>query len=85
MKPVPLELYLVKFRVRHLDALGVCVNIKRGLHVQSCRSLGIADQVDHDFMTDKRLPAPIARDVVEKAVLDLVPLTGARWEMAHRD
>src|SRR5271156_76624 len=44
-----------------------------------------ADKVDHDLIGFQRLAAPIAGHVAKQAVLDLVPLARAWWEMAHLD
>src|ERR1700676_311369 len=43
------------------------------------------DQVDDDVVTDQGLAAPVLRDVAEHTMLNLVPFTGARREVADVD
>ena len=43
------------------------------------------DQVDDDTIADERLSAPVLADVREEAVLDLVPLAGARRQVVDGD
>ena len=54
-------------------------NLEPGL----CRCVG--NQIDDDVMTDQSPVAPVLSDVAEHAVLDLVPLAGAWWKVAHMD
>jgi hypothetical protein len=46
--------------------------------------MGRRDQLDDHLVGDQRPTPPVARDVAEQPVLDLVPLGGAWREMAHR-
>ena len=43
----------------------------------------MANQIDDHIQTRQWLSLPVHRNVVEQPVFDLVPLTRARWEMAH--
>src|SRR3954470_13634716 len=45
----------------------------------------MADQVHHDFQAPQGYPTPILRDMAEHPVLDLVPFTRTRWEVADRN
>src|SRR5216683_2861117 len=44
-----------------------------------------SDQVHHHFVADQGLATPVLRDGRKQTVLDLVPLAGTRWEVAHRN
>ena len=46
---------------------------------------GGGDQIDDDAIADERFGAPVAADEREQAVLDLIPLAGARGKVADRD
>src|SRR5579871_3148658 len=43
------------------------------------------NEVDHDFIRLQRLALPVAGDVTEQAVFDLIPFAGARRKMADLD
>ena len=45
--------------------------VERRFHLQAAASGGRTDQFDNYFVTDQRLPAPVAADVGEEPVLDL--------------
>ena len=45
----------------------------------------VADQLHDSFERFKRLPLPVACDVTEEPMFDLVPLAGSRREMADLD
>src|SRR4051794_30650921 len=45
----------------------------------------VADQVDDRLVGPQRTAAPVDRDEREQTVLDLVPLAGAWWKVAHVD
>src|SRR2546426_11099982 len=48
---------------------------------QPRRGSCMTNERDHRFKRAERTTAPILSDVTEEAMLDLVPLAGARWEM----
>src|SRR6266849_366830 len=54
-------------------------------HAQASGSARGTDEVDDDCQTHERLPAPVGADVGEQPVLDLIPLAGPGWEVAHGD
>jgi hypothetical protein len=55
------------------------------LAVQTGARGGRGDQLNHRVVPDQRLGAPVLADEREQAVLDLVPLAGAKREMAEHD
>ena len=71
-----------EFLVGNLDTGRVNVFIKLGLNLQACSRGRAADQIDHHLATDQGASPPVLGDVTEHAVLDLVPLAGAEWEVA---
>jgi len=54
-------------------------------HAQPGGSAGGGDQVDDHRQTRERPPAPIAADIGEQSMLDLVPLARSGWEVADGD
>ena len=52
---------------------------------QTGLSRGRADQTHDGGQTDQWFTTPVLGDVGEKPMLNLVPLTGARWIVAHGD
>src|SRR5580704_16645163 len=88
--PIPMELGprdldTSKLLIGHLEARLIGVGVQFGVDPQSCLGFRIPNQVHHDGSADQRPPTPILRDMAEHAVLDLVPLTGPRGEMAYGD
>ena len=88
--PFTVELITADVQLFHLllgdlDAALVSVGVQRALHAQAGAGRGSGDQVHDDFMADQRLAPPVLGDEGEEAVLDLVPLAGARWKMSQRD
>ena len=80
----------VKRQILHLrsgdDAAGwISSLVQFGLHAQAGRRAGVADQVDHGLKGAEGTAAPVLRDVTKQAMLDLVPLAGARWEVRDMD
>ena len=55
------------------------------LHPQAGRRARVADQVDDGLKGAEGTASPVLRDVTEQAMLDLVPLAGAGWEMRDMD
>ena len=58
--------------------------IKLGVDGQSCFGRRVADEVNYDSLTDKWPSSPVVRNVAEHPVFDLIPLTRAGREVAHR-
>ena len=59
--------------------------VQPSMDFQSLRGSSGADQVDDDLEGLQGDSLPVARDVTEKPMLDLVPLAGARRQVAHGD
>jgi hypothetical protein len=53
--------------------------------VRELSGAGGGDQVDDHRQTRERPPAPIAADIGEQSMLDLVPLARSEWEVADGD
>jgi len=88
--PVTMELGSFDPQGLHLgiadfDTRGILARVQRSLNTQSLRSRRGANETDNDLPTLQGLPPPISGDVAEHAVLDLVPLAGARGQMADTD
>ena len=63
----------------------VARGIQERLDFESAPRGGAANEVHHRFETDQRPPLPVQADEREEAMLNLVPLTRARWVMADDD
>jgi len=78
------EFNLPHLLVAHSDLRGVLSIVEFRFHSQArfrCRG---SDQVDDNAMACQRPPPPVHGDVIEQAVLDLVPLACPRREVANR-
>ena len=71
--------------VGNLGALRIIVFIELTGDGKSAVGGGAGDQLDNDQIADQRLAAPILGDEREQPMFDLVPLAGARWDMADSD
>ena len=67
------------------DALRVKVLVDFASHGEAGLGRGSGDQVDDNAIADEWRGAPILADVREEAVLDLVPLAGARRQVVDLD
>jgi hypothetical protein len=67
------------------DTGGIGIQIESGSDFQAGGGAGCANQTDDGLEIDEWPTAPMNADVREQAMLDLVPLAGARWQMADRD
>jgi hypothetical protein len=88
--PVAMELFSPKLEFRHLlvgnlEALLIGIGVDPAFHDQAGSRCGGSDEVDDDLMADEWLATPVLTDIGEEAVFDLVPLAGARREVANRD
>src|SRR5207302_10629635 len=52
---------------------------------EACLCGGCGNQIDDDAIADERLGAPVLTDEGEQAVLNLVPLAGARRQVVDDD
>jgi len=59
--------------------------VELGLHAKPRFGSGVADQVDNALAGAQRLAAPVARDMAEQAMLDLVPLAGPGRKVTDAD
>src|SRR5207344_1556951 len=64
---------------------GVVAGIQGGLHAQPAAGGGGGDGLDDHLVAGQRSAPPVEGDVGEQPVFDLVPLGGARREVADRD
>ena len=71
--------------LRVSDAGGVGAGVEVGADGEPGRGGGGADQVDDDLVAGQRPAAPVHGDLGEQPVLDLVPLAGARRQVADGD
>ena len=85
VKGIPGNLHQCQFLVTDLTALRIGVGVEFSLNLQASGGRGIGDQVDDDLEADQRPPTPVLADVGKQAMLDLIPLARARWQMTDRD
>src|SRR5271156_5462874 len=76
------EFYPREFVVAHFDARRICRVVDGGSNSQARACLGVADQFHYRLQGHQWLTPPILGDKREQPVLDFVPLTGSRWEVA---
>src|SRR3974377_1578065 len=69
--------------VTHLDTAGVCADVKFGVYFQTFGGSCVGDQVHDHFVTHQWVASPVLIDVAKQSMLDLIPLTGSRWQMTH--
>jgi hypothetical protein len=67
------------------EFFGVGPLVEAGVDLQAGACGGRGDQVDDHLVADQGLAAPVLRDEREQAVLDLVPVAGARREVTDLD
>src|SRR6266849_5995878 len=87
--PVPMEAVAFQVDAVHLivgdsPAGGVFSAVQTTDNLKALGGRRPSDQVDDGFIVAQRLASPIRGDEREEAMLDLVPLAGARREMTHR-
>ena len=85
MKFLSPQLHLCHLFVRNLDSFGIQIRIQFALHSQAVVGRRGGDEVDDDLVIHQRLAPPVLTDRREEAVLNLVPLAGARRKMADGD
>src|SRR5579864_8884540 len=73
------------FFIRNLDPLRVTVGIELTANTQTRSSSGRGDQVHNHAVADQRFGTPVQSDEREEAMLDLVPLAGARRKVTDRN
>lgn len=85
MKVRALQLDGSQLDIWDLDADRIRIGVQLALNLQTCSGSGVGDEVDDDLVALQRSAAPVLRDLREKPVLDLIPLAGARREVADAD
>src|SRR4029077_3846591 len=63
----------------------VALDVERAFDLQAGLGGRRGNQLDHGHAIDEGAPAPCLRDVAEQAMLDLIPLRGARRIMMDMD
>ena len=85
MKLVPLQVELVHRFPRYFDAFLVAGKVQGCLDIQAGSCLRIGDEIHDRGQTVQRAASQVLANERKQPVLDLVPLAGARREVAHRD
>ena len=85
MECVPPKIDLLHLLLRDLDPRRIRTPIEFIYDLQTRLGRRRRDEVDDRFVTDQRLAQRVLADEREEPMLDLVPLAGARREVAHRD
>ena len=85
--PLAMEMGSVDLKHLHLgltdlDARWRLASVQSRLDPQARRGVGVADEADDHLEAFQRLAPPIGGDMTAHAVLDLVPLARARWQVA---
>src|SRR5579883_1779759 len=68
-----------------LDTGGVLVGVELRLDSETSGGPGVANELNHGLPCAQGLATPVLGDVAEQAVLDLVPLAGARRKVGDHD
>ena len=84
MKLVSPELEFGHLLVGNFQPRRISVGVELAFHRQAGGGGCGGNEVDYDFMTDKRLAPPVLTDEREEPMFDLVPLAGARREVTDR-
>jgi hypothetical protein len=75
------EVQLSQLLVAHFDLCWVMIGVKGYFHDQPGPRSGVGDQVDDSFKARQGVGAPVLGDEAEQTMFNLVPFTGARWEV----
>src|SRR3990170_776267 len=75
--------HLAQLGVSDFYARLILLGIESGLHAQARRGACAGDQRHDHLVTGQWLAPPVARDVTEKPMLDLVPFARAWREVAN--
>jgi hypothetical protein len=71
--------------VGHLASRRVVVRVELALDSQARCGRGRRDQLQDHRVADEWLAAPILANLGKEAMLNLVPFTGSRRQVAHRE
>ena len=69
--------------VGDFDTFGIFVFVKFGAHLEAGVGSRGCDQLDYRAIAAQGLAAPVDGDERKQAMLDLVPLAGARRQVTH--
>ncbi len=85
MKFGPLEMQRGQLSVGDADTCGILAGVEFGANPQSGLGNRVGDHPHDHVVADQRPAAPVAADVGEDAMLDLVPLTRAGQHVTYVD
>ena len=85
VKGIPLQVDGRHLLVSPFDASRVGLGVEDTLHRQACGRGGCRDQAENHGLAHQGLATPVLANEREQAMLDLVPLARARWEVAEAD
>ena len=71
--------------IGNFDTFGVFVFVQFGAHFEAGFGRGGGDQLNDRAIAAQRLAPPVDGDERKKTMLDLVPLAGARRQVANSD
>ena len=82
LERVAVDVECSKLIVGDFTALGILALIQPGMDLQSLCCVSGTDQIDNDLVSLQGDALPVAGDVAEQPMFDLVPFARARREMA---
>src|SRR4051794_21222904 len=82
---IPPKIDLLHLLLRDLDPRGIDTLVQFAGDPQARLGRRRRNEVDDRLVTHQRLASPVLADEREEPMLDLVPLTRPRGEVAHRD
>ena len=85
MKGVGVEINLLHVVLRDFAPGGIFAAIQAAGHGQAFRGRRLGDEIHDRFVVAQWLTAPIGGDEGKEAMLNLVPLAGARRKVADRN
>ncbi len=83
MKRIAHKGHVDQLFVRDRARLHILLLVKPGMDFQAFFRSRVTDELDHDLECLQGDALPIASDVTEKAMFDLVPLACSRRKMAY--
>jgi len=85
MKVMRKYIDLGKLRIRDFESLGIFLFVEFSTYGQTSLGSRSGNELDDCAKTAQGFAAPVDTDERKKPVLDFVPLTGSRRQVAHRD
>src|SRR5438552_2528927 len=77
--------HTLQLRIWDFHTGWIGASVQAGFHGQPRAGPHAANELHHRLVIDQWPAPPVLRDVAEEAVLDLVPLRGARRKVRHAD